>query len=319
MSRATKAARSASVRSSRPAPRRRSRRSARDTPRPSQPVEQAVDGVAAHDKTPLDGGHVDPRRLAKVAHLRRAGVTAPSSTISRGTRGAGLVQLVGGQILQRPVLAGLHPVDELAVEDGVGLAHPRKRQLGEVREAPGGDDAHVPRAASHDARDVLAKREAPRRAVGCGATNAFDEDRHQRRDGPRAVQRVDRTQATVWSRPALPRTAPGRSRPPRPFQDRIGQLLVQGVLGRHVVQHLVERLGVILGHPRHAAADTHTHSRHAVEREGVEMIVGDDDQGVRPPRRQPLAHAGDLGHDGHHRLAPQGPARALVVVGIEHV
>ena len=95
--------------------------------------------------------------------------------------------------------------------------------------------------------------------------------------------------------------------------------LVQRILGGHVIEHLVERLGVVLGHPLHAAADAHAHRRHAVEGERVEVIVGHDDQGVGLPRREPLAHPRDLGHDRHDRLPPDGSARPIVVVRIEHV
>ncbi len=103
------------------------------------------------------------------------------------------------------------------------------------------------------------------------------------------------------------------------LEDLVGQVLVQRVLLRHVVEHRVEGLGVVLLHPLHGAADAHAERGHRVERERVEVVVGHHDERVGPRRGEALAHPGDLGHARDDLPAPVVAAGALVVVGIEHV
>ena len=103
------------------------------------------------------------------------------------------------------------------------------------------------------------------------------------------------------------------------LQNLVGEVLVQRVLLRHVVEHRVEGLGVVLLHALHGAADADAEGRHRVERERVQVVVGHHDQRVGAGGREALAHPGDLGHAVGDHPAPLVAAGALVVVGIEHV
>ena len=94
---------------------------------------------------------------------------------------------------------------------------------------------------------------------------------------------------------------------------------MQRVGDGHVVQHLVERLGVVLDHPLNVTADADAQCRHAGEREGVEVVVGHHDERVGLRRREPLAHPGNLDHGGFDLLPSDRAAGVIVVVGIEHV
>ena len=129
-------------------------------------------------------------------------------------------------------------------------------------EAARGDDADVPRAPRHHAGNVLAEGEA---ATGRGLRGheAVDPDGHEGRDRTRAVHGVDGAQEGVIDG-RLPREGEIEACLEALLQDRVGEVFVERVALRHVLQHLVERLRVVLGHPLDVASDPHAARHHVL-------------------------------------------------------
>jgi hypothetical protein len=227
------------------------------------------------------------------------------------------VQLVGREIEQGLVLPAFHPVDQLPVEDRVGLADAAQEQLGEVRETACREDAHVPRALRHHARDVLPELETPSRG-GLRSDEGVHEDGDERRNRALAQHRVDRAQERVIDR-RLPREREVEAALHALLEDAVAERLVQRVLRGHVFEHLVERLGVVLHHALDRPADAHADGRHTVERERVHVVVRDHYECVGLLLDEAVAHARDGVHCRDDLLPPDVAARRLVVVGIEHV
>jgi len=94
---------------------------------------------------------------------------------------------------------------------------------------------------------------------------------------------------------------------------------MERVLGGHVFEHLVERLGIVLHHALDRLADAHADGRHTVERERVHVVVRDHDQRVGLLLDEAVAHTRDGVHRRNDLLPPDVAARRLVVFGIEHV
>ena len=94
---------------------------------------------------------------------------------------------------------------------------------------------------------------------------------------------------------------------------------MEGVLRRHVIEHLVEGLGVVLHHALDLLADADADGGHAVERERVHVVVRHHDQRVGLSLHEAVAHPRDGRHGLGHLLPAEVAARGLVVVGIQHV
>ena len=103
------------------------------------------------------------------------------------------------------------------------------------------------------------------------------------------------------------------------LENVVAQRLVQRVLHGHVLEHLVERFGVVLRHALDRPADANADGRHAVERECVHVVIRDHDERVGLLLDEAVPHLRDGVHRRDHLLPADVAARGLVVVGIQHV
>ena len=212
------------------------------------------------------------------------------------------------------MLARLHPVDEPPVEHGIGLAHARQGQLGKCESPPVAMMATRQGVAATTSQDAARRRssaarwaEAPRRSSPRWAPSG-------------GMGRVPCSVFTglrkAWSTGASHESARSKSAASPRSRDLVRQPLVKRIALRHVVEHLVEGLGVILHHALHVAPDAHADGRHRVEGKRVEVVVRHHDE-ERPAaaavRRSP--HPGDLRHALGDLPAAGFTTGAVVVVG----
>ena len=97
------------------------------------------------------------------------------------------------------------------------------------------------------------------------------------------------------------------------------RVLVDGIALGQALERPVELDGVVLDHAVHGSPDADAEGGHRVEREDVEMIVGDHDQRVGRGGGERAPHvAHHLDERLHHPPAVRSDVLA-VVVAVEHV
>ena len=94
---------------------------------------------------------------------------------------------------------------------------------------------------------------------------------------------------------------------------------MDGIALGQALERPVELDGVVLDHALHGPADADAEGGHRVEREDVEMIVGDHDERVGRGGGERASHVAHHVDERLHHPPAVGPDVLAVVVGIEHV